>query len=431
MKKIILFALLAVSATMAMAQINPKSGIIITNSGDTIRGIIDFRTNETLSRECEFWAEGKTDGKIYKPGDIEGFRFDGNGKYFVTRKLDVDGKPRLYFAEFMVKGKMNLYCVADNPNEYFFFEREDGEMVKLTNIPHSSCLSTFQEEEDFMRIKKEQYGKVRYLLKDSKTAIEDIKQKNLLKTNLSRKGLVDVVRDYHNDVCTDGSTCMVYEYDEKSDKSKFRFKVFAGFAYYSKVRPELMSFSQGRNSEIWKSVSYSGSSFEFGIGIEKGIERFMKNGSIELCLAYSPKCSFERKDVAFDGKRHYDAKYESDARMALSLGLVKPYGKGKILPLVRGGVMFEPTVNSGKENLLYADSKSYVSYNSAGSADVGICIGEKKTDAGPKIVPSGVGVYLGAGAQMAVGKHFARLHANLYSDWNTTIKWGITAEFVL
>jgi hypothetical protein len=237
----------------------------------------------------------------YSPGDIESFRFDHNGKYFVTRRLNINGDPQLYFAEFMVQGKMNLYCVADKYVEYFFFEREDGEMVKLTNIPHSSCLSTFQEEEDFMRIKKEQYGKVRYLLKDSKTAIEDIKQKNLLKTNLSRKGLVDVVRDYHNDVCTDGSTCMVYEYDEKSDKSKFRFKAFAGFAYYSKVRPELMSFSQGRNSEIWKSVSYSGSSFEFAIGIEKGIERFMKNGSIELCLAYSPKCSFERKDVAFDG----------------------------------------------------------------------------------------------------------------------------------
>ena len=224
---------------------------------------------------------------------------------------------------------------------------------------------------------------------------------------------------------------MVYEYDEKSDKSKFHLKAFTGFAYYSREKPELLDWYAETHSQEWQGVSYSGSTFEIGIGAEFGIERIVKDGSMELCLAYSPKCSFERKDVAFDGKRHYDAKYESDARMALSLGLVKPYGKGKILPLVRGGVMFEPTVNSGKENLLYADSKSYVSYNSAGSTDVGICIGEKKTDAGPKIVPSGVGVYLGAGAQMAVGKHFARLHANLYSDWNTTIKWGITAEFGL
>ena len=203
MKKIILFALLAVSATMAMAQINPKSGIIITNSGDTIRGIIDFRTNETLSRECEFWAEGESKGKTYKPGDIEGFRFDGNGKYFVTRKLNVDGKPRLYFAEFMVKGMMNLYCVVENSDEHFFFEREDGEMAKLTSRAFHTT-STLQEVQDKMLEKKEQYGKVKYLLRDSWTAIEDMN-----KPEVSRKQLVNVVRDYHKDVCTDGSTCMV------------------------------------------------------------------------------------------------------------------------------------------------------------------------------------------------------------------------------
>ena len=64
---------------MAMAQANPKSGYIITNSGDTIRGIIDFRTNERLSTQCDFWANGETEGKNYKPGEIEGFRFDDNG----------------------------------------------------------------------------------------------------------------------------------------------------------------------------------------------------------------------------------------------------------------------------------------------------------------------------------------------------------------
>jgi hypothetical protein len=49
----------------------------------------------------------------------------------------------------------------------------------------------------------------------------------------------------------------------------------------------------------------------------------------------------------------------------------------------------------------------------------------------PKIVPAGLGVYLGAGAQMAVGKHFVRMHADLYADLHTMMKWGITAEFVL
>ncbi len=408
MKKIILLALLAVSATMAMAQINPKSGIIITNSGDTIRGIIDFRTNETLSRECEFWAEGKTEGKTYKPGDIEGFRFDGNGKYFVTRKLDVDGAPQLYFAEFMVKGKMNLYCVADNGDEYFFFERGDGEMAKLTNRPYS-CLVSYQEEEKILQNKKEQYGKVKYLLKDSWTAIEDMNQKSMSKRNLSRKGLVNVVRDYHKDVCTDGSTCMVYEYDEKSDKSKFRFKAFTGFAYYSNEAPELLDWTIERNNQGMPSVSYSNSSFEMGIGAEMGIERIIKDGGLELGLAYSPKNRAERNIEFFGGQRRYRMEYEYKGRFVLSLGLVKPFGKGKIIPLVRGGGIC--VVDIGERETAYTGSQVYE------TAYLG--------------TTSYSGVYLGGGAQMAVGKHFLRLHADLYTDIYTMTKWGITAEFGL
>ena len=393
MKKIILFALLAVSATMAMAQINPKSGIIITNSGDTIRGVIDFRTNEKLSKECEFWAEGKTDGKTYKPGDIEGFRFDDNGKYFVTRKLNVDGKPRLYFAEFMVKGMMNLYCIVENSDEHFFFEREDGEMAKLTSRAFHTT-STLQEVQDKMLEKKEQYGKVKYLLRDSWTAIEDMN-----KPEVSRKQLVNVVRDYHKDVCTDGSTCMVYEYDEKSDKEKYYFKFFTGFAYYSKKSC----------LEYLPSKSYTGCAFDFGIGFELNIGRILKGGSLELGLAYSPKNRVERNIEFFGGQRRYRMEYEYKGRFVLSLGLVKPFGKGKIIPLVRGGGIC--VVDMGERETAYTGSYVYE------AAYLG--------------TTSYSGVYLGGGAQMAVGKHFARLHADLYADAHTMTKWGITAEFGL
>ncbi|MBP3243843.1 MAG: hypothetical protein J6M59_01885 [Bacteroidaceae bacterium] len=393
MKKIILFALLAVSATMAMAQVNPKSGVIITNSGDTIRGTIDFRTNEKLSKECEFWAEGKTEGKTYKPGDIEGFRFDGNGKYFVTRKLNVDGKPRLYFAEFMVKGMMNLYCVVENSDEHFFFERKDGEMAKLTSRAFRTT-STLQEVQDKMLEKKEQYGKVKYLLRDSWTAIEDMN-----KPEVSRKQLVNVVRDYHKDVCTDGSTCMVYEYDEKSDKEKYYFKFFTGFAYYSKKSC----------LEYLPSKSYTGCAFDFGIGVELNIGRILKGGSLELGLAYSPKNRAERNIEFFGGQRRYRMEYEYKGRFVLSLGLVKPFGKGKIIPLVRGGGIC--VVDMGERETAYTGSYVYE------AAYLG--------------TTSYSGVYLGGGAQMAVGKHFARLHADLYADAHTMTKWGITAEFGL
>ena len=227
MKKMILFVLLTISSTVTMAQTNPKSGYIITNSGDTIRGNIDFRTNKKLSKQCVFWPNGGGESQTYKPGDIEGFRFDNNGKYFVTRRLTLFGESQLYFAEFMVQGMMNLYCVADTYDEYFFFEREDGEMALLTNRAVLSS-SSIHNEKDIQQEQKEQYGKVKLLLKDSWKACQDMNDRNL-----TRKKLVNVVRDYHNDVCTDGSSCMVYEYKEEADKMKTHVKAFAGYAYYS------------------------------------------------------------------------------------------------------------------------------------------------------------------------------------------------------
>ena len=396
---------MAISATMMMAQMNPKSGIIITNSGDTIRGTIDFRTNEKLSKECEFWAEGENEGKTYKPGDIEGFRFDDNGKYFVTRNLNVDGEPKLYFAEFMVKGKMNLYCVVENFDEHFFFEREDGEMAKLVSRPYS-CFVSAQEEEKILENNKKQYGKVKYLLRDSWSAIEDMNQKNMSKRNLSRKGLVNVVRDYHKDVCTDGSACMVYEYDEKSDKSKCRFKVFTGYAYYSKDAPCLLGWTTEDEEQGMSNVSYSGSSFDIGVGVEIGIERIIKDGSLEFGLTYSPTHKYVHN---FGEQSRYRMEFEYNSRFVLSLGLVKPFGKGKIIPLVRGGGIY--VVDFGERESSYIGSMEY------GTTDLG--------------TTSFSGLYLGGGAQMAVGKHLVRLHADLYGVWNTKTKWGITAEFVL
>ena len=176
MKKAILSFLCTISATMAMAQANPKSGYIITNSGDTIRGIIDFRTNERLSTQCDFWANGETEGKNYKPGEIEGFRFDDNGKYFVTRRLNVTGEPELYFAEYIVQGKMNLYCVVYGQNDIFFFEREDGEMAQLSSrvFSYTSDYNAIEKYKSIQQEKQEQYGKVKLLLKDSGTAIVDM-----------------------------------------------------------------------------------------------------------------------------------------------------------------------------------------------------------------------------------------------------------------
>ena len=400
MKKVIFILYLSFfSAAFSIAQVNPKPGYVITNTGDTVRGILDFRTNDILSKRCMFQANGENEFKTYNPGDIESFRFDHNGKYFVTRRLNVYGDPQLYFAEFMVQGKMNLYCVADKYAEYFFFEREDGEMAQFTNRSLISS-SSIQEEKSNQQEKKEQYGKVKILLKDSWKAVQDMNEKDL-----SRKKLVNVVRDYHKDVCTDGSSCMVYEYKEESDKVKTHLKAFAGYAYYSHERT--------LNQNLGAKENYSGSTFEIGLGVETDIERVMRGGSLELCLAYSPKSSFEHDVMARGGHEPSHTTYEK-SRMTFSLGAVKRLGKGKILPIFRGGGFY--VLHFGNHEERFYMSKKIVDEDWDNTAHFG--------------------VYLGAGAQMAVGKHYVRLHGDWYkslesSDKGNMMRWGITTEFVL
>ena len=396
MRKFVFFALFAVSAIVAMAQTNPKSGYVITNTGDTIRGTIDFRTNEKLSKQCDFWvSNGKT---TYKPGDIEGFRFDDGGKYFVSRRLNVTGNPELYFAEFMVQGKMNLYCVTYNGDEYYFFEREDGEMAELTNrnISYATIDAANQGTKEIILEKQKQYGKVKLLLQQSKNAMIEMDD-----NNMTRKKLVNVVRDYQKDVCTDGSSCIVYEYNEKTDKIKAHFKVLASYAHHA---------TEKSGSQLFPEINYSGNAFEIGVGVDIDLERTMKGLSIDLGLALTPKykSSSEIEETEYPSPLEFEKSI-----LNIFFGAAKRFGNGKIQPLVRGGGFVMHPFN-GKETRYYGRSKIPGTSNDCGSTHYGI--------------------YVGGGIQMPIGKHYARLHADLYQSlelkkFGEMTRIGVTAEF--
>ena len=221
---------------------------------------------------------------------------------------------------------MNLYCVSVNEDDYFFFEREDGEMAELTNRSStymSSGQNAIQEVKDNLQEKREQYGKVKMLLQQSMQAVEGMDD-----NNMSRKKLVKVVRDYHNDVCTDGSKCIVYEYNDKADKAKTHFKAFAGYAHYA---TEMVDLQQN------KDMNYPGSTYEIGVGVEIELERIMKGLSIELELALTPKYKSSQDLKVFSFHKNATHFTYEKTILTPSLGAVKSWGQGKIQPIVRGG----------------------------------------------------------------------------------------------
>ncbi|MBQ7419805.1 MAG: hypothetical protein IJV17_03570 [Prevotella sp.] len=129
MKKLILLAACACCSavtTSLYAQVNPMQGYIITNENDTIRGVIDYRSDEHNVRECIFQKEGSGEFTVYSPADIKGYRFENNGAFYVTKTVDINKKPLQLFAEYLLKGGVSLYYISTNYVNYYYFEGEDG-----------------------------------------------------------------------------------------------------------------------------------------------------------------------------------------------------------------------------------------------------------------------------------------------------------------
>ena len=104
--------------------------------------------------------------------------------------------------------------------------------------------------------------------------------------------------------------------------------------------------------------------------------------------------------------------------MTFAVGGVKRFGNGKIRPIVRAGG-FAVAHLSAQETWGYKSK-----YGSTSSA--------------PNTwgTSTHFGVYVGGGVQIPVGKHFARVHADLYKSLEPTsmgqmTKWALTAEFAL
>jgi hypothetical protein len=102
MKKIYHFLAFLVFSTGALQVLEAQEawtkGYILTTSGEKIEGQIKYLLSRELNTVCYFQAEGGTQVKVYRPGEIQAFYFD-KVKY-ASKSFDLGGeKPELCFAE--------------------------------------------------------------------------------------------------------------------------------------------------------------------------------------------------------------------------------------------------------------------------------------------------------------------------------------------
>lgn len=373
MKKIVLLLCLLAVITVK-AQTNPQPGYIITNENDTIRGTVNYLSDIRNMHGCHFRADGAEDFQIYKPGEIRGYRLMNNGIFYVTRTFMVGNKEETIFAEYLLQGGVSLYYVRDTHMQYYYWVDEDGKVARLAYDGKKVV--------DDNTYRRKRIMEVSQMLGKSADA-----QKRLWKTNFSSKDLVDLTREYDEAYCADAGECVQFVYDAKTKFAlKVRFRVEAGVDF-NKVR------NKHYTGENW--IETSCTTPYLGIGADFQIPRFSKNLSLETMLTVNKKSGSENE---IDYLQKVTTMHFEYYDLALQLGLaVKLLPEHRICPFIRGGFALNEMFGIETENMEHYK------------------IGHNEQDFRTRL---GMGFYVGAGTDIAIGNHSLRVVANYLTHNN-------------
>ena len=110
-----------------------RPAYVIVNEGDTLFGQVDFRLPRDNQERALFRKDERSEVIVFSPNDILGYRFTPDGKFFVSREIEIGGVSRKTFVEFMAKGMMNLYHYVDeNRRSHYLLESENDRNFLIT-----------------------------------------------------------------------------------------------------------------------------------------------------------------------------------------------------------------------------------------------------------------------------------------------------------
>jgi len=330
MKYISIFTLLFCLTITVKAQSNYKSGYIITNSNDTIRGLIDFRTDKMNSSYCRFKLSKDANEKIYYPDDIFGYMFINEVKYYVSRTITIDNKTEKVFLEYLVQGLKDLYYYPLN-NGYYFIEDKDGKMISFTKKSDEIVDNKYIEDKKYI-------GALIYTFQDCESIL-----KNIDKTEFDRGDMIRLTKKYHTQMCSPGEECIVFENDYKK---KF---IEIGGALYGGLQLVDYVF---KNTDL--TIFNSAKSLSPVIGGQFSVTspRMMKSLSFQIDVSLAEiKGITDRSGLDFDMLPYRYKRYKFNSLISTGImGLKYTYMKGKWQPFIEAGICY---------SLLFHSSSSF------------------------------------------------------------------------
>ncbi|AHM61903.1 hypothetical protein D770_18255 [Flammeovirgaceae bacterium 311] len=196
------------------AQPDYREGYMLTLTGDTLTGLINYRESKKSTKICEFKKDPAQEAATYGPADIRGYGFR-NGKFHqsIEIKDKLNESKEAIFVEVLVRGTVSLY---KDPSS-FYIAKGDTTLHRLY----------IKEKDDFNKYDKDklQYNRHIGLLTYMMYDCENVKLKEKIEhVQLLEQPLTELVETYNKCV---SPSYVAY----KSSKDWFRVNVGLSAAY--------------------------------------------------------------------------------------------------------------------------------------------------------------------------------------------------------
>jgi len=252
-------------STFVLASFSQKylPGYILTNDGDTIHGELLNQNDANACIQC-ILKNSSDQIKTFLPKEINEYRYQ-DGKYYVSREIEIDSVLTPVFLNFLLKGTIELYVYyTPVTRTEIFYVLKDNILAKLEN----NISFIYRDGVSYRKYDKKYIGALQFLYSDAPEVIKDVE-----KLSFSSASIIKISEEYHNYVCNDES-CEIYK--RKRKKIYFGVKPLINYnkttlSIYQKINNhtynDITTLSDDQYYNTKKSYEYkSNYAYSYGLG---------------------------------------------------------------------------------------------------------------------------------------------------------------------
>lgn len=261
------------------AQSDFRPGYIITLQGDTVKGLINYRSDVANAKNCIFKKEQDQEKVTYTPDQIRAYRFV-DGKYYISSNTFNYKVENQTFIEYASQGLISIFYYKDDRKEHYFVSKD----TLLLELDHLNRFAGTLKNNDYKQDRTDPNrfrGQLKYLMWDQPSLFTRIER-----VSCNTKDLVALAKEYQK-LSSPSQEYLQFE-KETSKGVKTKFGVFvAGGSSHLDTPPYNMYIS---DYEVTKYLDFKPSfTYEVGALIDFSLNFIGEN---KYFLQFAPALNF-------------------------------------------------------------------------------------------------------------------------------------------